>query len=81
MLLLLVLPYIRAERNTGIFKNHFITFSDEPYLCETKGKTIRDKVKNIPCYIANTDIDKAFELILNTAIENNVSKRNYLVIY
>lgn len=63
-----------AERNTGIFKNHFITFSDEPYLCETKGKTIRDKVKNIPCYIANTDIDKAFELIINTAIENNVKQ-------
>ncbi len=63
-----------AERNTGIFKNHFITFSEKPYLCEVKGKTIRDKVNNIPCYIANTDIDKAFELILNTAMENNVKQ-------
>lgn len=32
-----------AERNTGIFKNHFLTFSSQPYLCEVKGKTIREK--------------------------------------
>lgn len=63
-----------AERNNGIFKNHFITFSDNPCLCEIKGKSIKEKVKNIPCYIANTDIDKAFELILKTAKENYVKK-------
>ena len=61
-----------AERNNGIFKNHFITFSDRPYLCEVKGKTIKDKVKNIPSIIANTDIDKAFELILKASQDNNL---------
>lgn len=63
-----------AERNHGIFKNHFITFSDQPYLCEVKGNTIKEKVHNIPCYIASTNIDSAFELILNTAIENNLKE-------
>ena len=64
-----------AERNNGIFKNHFITFSERPYLCEVKGKTIEEKVNNIPEYIENTDIDKAFELILKTATENNVKQK------
>jgi len=63
-----------AERNTGIFKNHFITFSDKPYLCEIKGKTIKDKISNIPSIIANTDIDKCFELLLETAKENKLKQ-------
>lgn len=63
-----------AERNTGIFKNHFITFSDEPYLCEIKGKTIKEKFNNIPCYCASTNIDKAFKLLLDTAKENNLNQ-------
>lgn len=63
-----------AERNTGIFKNHFITFSDEPYLCEITGKTIKQKIENIPSYIANTNIDKAFELLLETAKENHLEQ-------
>ena len=63
-----------AERNSGIFKNHFITFSDKPYLCEVKGKTIKEKLENVPSIIANTDIDKAFELILETAKENKLKQ-------
>lgn len=66
-----------AERNTGIFKNHFITFSAKPYLCEVKGNTIKEKIANIPTIVANTDIDKAFELILNTAKDNKL-KQNEL---
>lgn len=63
-----------AERNTGIFKNHFITFSDRPYLCEVKGTTIKEKVHNIPSIVANTDIDKAFGLILKTAKDNDIKQ-------
>lgn len=63
-----------AERNNGIFKNHFMTFSSDPYLCEIKEGTIEEKVNNIPCYIDNTNIDKAFELLLNTAKENNIKE-------
>ena len=63
-----------AQKNTGAFKNHFITFSNKPYLCEVKGQTIKEKVNNIPCYIENTDIDKAFELILRAMKENNLKQ-------
>ena len=64
-----------AQRNTGMFKNHFITFSNKPYLCEIKGKTIKDMVNNIPSIVANTDIDKAFELILKTAKKNKIKQK------
>lgn len=63
-----------AERNTGIFKNHFLTFSEEPRLQEIKGSNIAEKVNNIKPIISNTDIDKAFELLLETACQNNISK-------
>lgn len=63
-----------AERNTGIFKNHFITFSDEPKIQEIKGNTIVEKVKNFESIIRNTDIDKAFNLLLTTANMNKIGK-------
>jgi hypothetical protein len=63
-----------AERNNGIFKNHFITFSENPVLQEIRGNTIVEKVNNFVCEVANTHIDKAFELVLNTAKDNNIGK-------
>ena len=65
-----------AERNNGFFKNHFLTFSSEPQLYKIKGNTLKEKVLNIKPYVDNTDIDKAFELILNTAIENNLKQND-----
>lgn len=58
-----------AERNTGHFKNHFITFSANPRLIEINGKDIVDKVQYCMSYneCANTNISKVFKLILNTA--------------
>lgn len=63
-----------AERNTGAFKNHFITFSENPKMHNIIGKNIYEKVHNIDCEIANTDIDKVFELLLNTAIQSSISQ-------
>ena len=63
-----------AERNTGAFRDHFITFSEKPRLVQIKGDTIQEKL----CYcrsfdeIANTNIQKVFELILQTAVTNGV---------
>ncbi|MDO4581944.1 MAG: DUF2828 family protein [Bacillota bacterium] len=61
-----------AERNTGAFKNHFITFSMHPQLVEIKGRDILDKVRYCHDFneCANTDIQKVFELILSAAVNN-----------
>ena len=63
-----------AERNTGAFHNHFITFSHNPQLVEIKGDDIFSKVRYCHDYneVANTDIQKVFELILNAAVRNSV---------
>lgn len=63
-----------SERNKGIFKNHFITFSDNPYLHTVMGKNIVDKVKNVAVEVGRTDIDKVFKLIITTAKENKISQ-------
>ena len=62
-----------AERNTGAFHNHFITFSERPQLVEIKGETILENVRYCHNYneVANTNIQKVFELILRTAVKNN----------
>ncbi len=63
-----------AERNTGAFKNHFITFSTHPRLVEIKGYDILEKLRYCHEYneCANTDIQKVFELILASAVKNKV---------
>lgn len=63
-----------AERNTGAFMNHFITFSENPRLVEIKGKDIYDKVKYSASFneVANTNILKVFEVILHTAVKNKL---------
>ena len=63
-----------AERNTGSFRDHFITFSEKPQLVRIKGETILDKVRYCHSFneVANTNIQKVFELILRAAIKNQV---------
>ncbi len=63
-----------AERNTGAFKNHFITFSTNPKLVEIKGEDILDKARYCTSFneVANTNIQKVFELILKVAKKNRV---------
>ena len=63
-----------AERNTGAFRGHFVTFSCNPRLVEIKGADILEKVRYCHDFneVANTNIQKVFELILNTAVKNSV---------
>ena len=63
-----------AERNTGLFKNHFITFSRTPQLVEIKGNTILEKLRYCITFneVANTNVEKVFKLILDTAVKNNL---------
>ena len=66
-----------AEHNTGIFKNLFIEFSDYPRLIEIKGDTFADRLRYVTSFneIAGTNLESVFDLILSTAIRNNVSQR------
>lgn len=63
-----------AERNTGAFHNHFITFSRSPQLVQIKGKDILDKLRYCRSFneAANTDLQRVFQLILRTALANQV---------
>jgi hypothetical protein len=63
-----------AEHNAGVFKNHFITFSEKPQMVEIKGRDITEKVRYCMNYneVANTNIQKVFELILRAAVRNSV---------
>lgn len=65
-----------AERNTGAFKNHFITFSENPRLVEIKGRDIYEKVNYCTGFqeCANTNIQGVFELILRTAVKNKLPR-------
>lgn len=63
-----------AQHNKGIFKNHFITFSNNPCFQEIKGSNISEIVNNIISEVGTTDIDKVFELLLNTAIKGKVKQ-------
>jgi hypothetical protein len=63
-----------AERNTGTFRNHFVTFSEMPRLVEIKGADILEKVRYCESFneAANTNIQKVFELVLKMAVKNSV---------
>ena len=63
-----------AERNTGAFRNHFITFSSNPQLVEVKGRDITEKIRYCKSFneVANTNIRKVFELILAAAVKGRV---------
>ncbi len=65
-----------AERNKGAFKNHFITFSANPKLVEIKGKDIFEKVQYCMSFneCSNTNIEKTFEMILDTAVKNRLKQ-------
>ena len=61
-----------AERCHGVFHNHLITFSETPHLVEIHGDTLRDKLMYIGTlpFGMNTDLEAVFDLILETAVEN-----------
>ena len=63
-----------SERNNGIFKNHFITFSSKPDLVAVKGNTLCEKVSNLEraSWEMSTNLEAVFNLVLNTAKKNNI---------
>lgn len=78
-----------AERNEGLFKNQFITFSERPQVVDLKNKKFNsfgDKINYIKKadWGYNTDIAKVFDLVLTAAVNHNLSEDdmpNKLVIF
>lgn len=75
-----------AERATGPYKDHFITFSGRPELQAVVGKTLTERVTNMSQadWQMNTNIEATFDLILDTAVRNKVPqseiiKRVYII--
>lgn len=64
-----------ADRNTGPFAGHFMTFSGKPDMVKITGKTIIEKVRNInkANWNQNTNLQAAFDLILRVGQNSNLS--------
>jgi len=62
-----------AERNTGEFKDLFLTFSSRPKFVRLKGDTLAEKVRGIEALIDNTDLEAALDLVLKTSVDNKVT--------
>ena len=64
-----------AERNSGVWKNKFITFSENPEVQTIVGETIGQKIRNLSKadWGYNTDLIAVFKSILQAAKADNVA--------
>ena len=64
-----------SERNEGVFKNAFITFSSRPQLQLLEG-SLTDRLDQLERadWGMNTDLQATFKLILDQAVKHNVSE-------
>lgn len=76
-----------AEHSSGQFKDKYITFSERPQIVDFSNATsLHDKLQIALAHdeCANTNIEKVFDLILDTAIKNRMKQedlpRNILII-
>lgn len=67
-----------GERNTGAFSNTFMTFSNKPVLVSIKGDTLYEKIVSVKSayWDCNTNLEAAFNLVLDTAVKNSVKKKD-----
>jgi hypothetical protein len=75
-----------SERNSGAFKDRFITFSQEPSLQQVAGGTVLEKVQNLKDadWGWSTDLESVFTLLLDTAVRlqlpaGELPDRDYIV--
>ena len=76
-----------AERSSGQFKDKYITFSERPQFVDFSNcKSLHAKIQKALQYdeVANTNIEAVFDLILTTAVNNNMRQedlpKNILII-
>lgn len=62
-----------SERNKGVFKDQFITFSGQPEMLKTTG-TLSQRYNQMvrSSWAMNTDLGAVFKLILKAAVKNSV---------
>jgi hypothetical protein len=62
-----------ADKNVGVFKNTFLTFSGSPQLLRIRGN-IAEKLRQMVCsaWGSNTNLHKAIDIVLRTAIARRV---------
>lgn len=67
-----------AERATGQFKDKAILFSSHPYYINITGNDLCTKLNTLLKLddYTNTDIEKTFDLILKTAVDNNLKQED-----
>jgi hypothetical protein len=69
-----------AERNKGAYHNLWMSFSSDSKVQSLRGETLAQKLGNIDTYHwgSNTNLERAFENILNIAVKNNVPKEEMI---
>lgn len=66
-----------AERNKGAFHNKFMTFSSKPSWIQLRDEmTLADKLNVIPSIVDNTNLEAAFELILDVAVNGKLAQED-----
>lgn len=68
-----------SERCSGQFKDKYITFSRNPKFVDFRyAKTLQEKIKIALKHseVANTNVEAVFDLVLKTAVENNMTQED-----
>ena len=68
-----------AEHSSGQFKDKYITFSENPQFVDfSHCKSLHDKLQTAYSHneVANTNIEKVFDLILTSAVNNHMSQED-----
>lgn len=65
-----------AERLSGPYKDHYITFSEEPIMAKFHGATIKSRYNNMKEIVASTNIEAVYDLILDVAVQNNLPQED-----
>lgn len=68
-----------AEHSSGQFKDKYITFSERPQFVDFSNcKSLHDKLQKAMTHneVANTNIEKVFDLILTAAINNHMHQED-----
>lgn len=66
-----------AERNKGPFHNRFMTFSSKPsWITLNDNMTLADKINAVPAIVDNTNLEAAFDLILQTAVGHHLTQED-----